>query len=86
MVALIEDASHPENAQTQRVGSDGRFTFKGLAPGKYRLLGVDLQSGPVDQETMKKLVPGLESFDVHEGDRVTRNVAALRKEDANAKP
>jgi hypothetical protein len=86
MVALIDDASHPENARTQRVGSDGRFTFKGLAPGKYRLLGVDLQSGPVDQEAMKKLVPGLEAFDVHEGDRVTRNVAALRKEDANAKP
>ncbi len=85
MIALFDDPEHPERAQQTRIDPDGHYSFKGIAPGKYRLVAVDVQTGSLIGEQLPKILGTLEAFEVHEGEHVTRNVPALRKEDVDAK-
>jgi hypothetical protein len=85
MVALFDDPDHPERAQQTRIDAAGHYSFKGLAPGKYRVVAADVQTGAVMGDQLPKILATLEPFEVHEGERITRNIPVLRKEDVDAK-
>jgi hypothetical protein len=85
MVALVDDPEHPDRGQQMRIDAEGHYRFNGVAPGKYRLVAVDVQTGNLNEEQLRKALATLEDFEVHEGERLTRNVPALRKEDVDAK-
>jgi protocatechuate 3,4-dioxygenase beta subunit len=64
----------------------GRYSMEGIAPGKYRLFGIDpFQLGFGTGDGLKKFYERGEEIEVKEGDRITKDVKLLPKEDANAK-
>jgi hypothetical protein len=94
MIFLASDADDilltgiaPEHA-----GEDGKFTIKGVAPGKYRLFAVDPfqingsagADGVLDM--FKKLFERCEEIEFKEGDRVAKDLKVMPVEDPNAKP
>jgi hypothetical protein len=92
MVMLVQDPKDVQSLvqdSTQRVPPDGKYSFKGVRPGKYRLLAVDafrLAGNDDSMETIRKLVERGEEIELKEGDRIAKDVRTLPKEDANAKP
>jgi hypothetical protein len=70
------------------VTPDARYLIKGIAPGTYRLIGLNpFQLGwGFDNDGLKRYYPRGEEIEVKEGDRLTRDVKLLPREDANAKP
>jgi hypothetical protein len=86
MVMLFDDPEHPGRGQQTRIDAEGHYSFKGVAPGKYRLMAVDVQTGNLNQEQLRKVLATMEAFEVHEGERMTRNVPTVRQEDVDGKP
>jgi hypothetical protein len=89
LVDKIENFSmdNMNEGSMMRVSGDGKYTFHGVRPGKYRILAVDAFHAPdiAKAEVVKKLVAGLPEFEVKEGDRISKDVTVVGKEDANAK-
>ena len=76
-----------ESEHVAHVTPDGKYSFKGVRPGKYHMLAIDaLHSPDVEQpETLKKLVTAAAEFEIKEGDRITRDIRVVAQE-ADAKP
>jgi protocatechuate 3,4-dioxygenase beta subunit len=87
VVLLVQDPEHPDFAKNEIMDSGGRYTFKSVAPGKYWLLAIDaLNSGDLrGEDDFKKFIAKAEPIEVHEGERLTKNVRPIAKEDADAK-
>jgi hypothetical protein len=88
MVWLVQDPKDLPQDSPQRVTPDGKYTFHGVRPGKYRLFAVDVFRMAVSDtvETLRKLAGRGEEIEVKEGDRIGKDLRVLPKEDANAKP
>ena len=85
-VILSNDAEALLKEGPPRAAADGTFTLKAIRPGKYRLFAVnimDLSSSP--QEAIKLLFERAPELEVHEGDRITRDVRVAGGEAANGK-
>jgi hypothetical protein len=73
-------------------GSDGNYSIKGVAPGKYRLFALDRfqmigavgADGGLDM--FKKLFERGEEVELKEGDRIVKDLKSVSLEDADAKP
>jgi hypothetical protein len=86
-VYLVQD---PEDIRPENIGKvdeKGKFSFKALAPGKYRLFVLDatrmrIQWGP---DTLSKLAAAGEEIEVREGARITRDIVFPAKEAGDAR-
>ena len=85
MVYFGTDAKQLESKAPAKV-SDGKYSFKGVCPGKYHILAVDvaevLQAFGDDgnnEETMKQLFDAAEEIEVKEGDRISKDITALTR-------
>ncbi len=81
VVLAAPGSQHQEN----RAGPDGNFSFRGLRPGKYRLLAVEpLKGGWTDFSALMQLVETQPEFEIKDGDRLTRDliVTPIRTENA----
>jgi hypothetical protein len=65
---------------------DGKYSFKAIRPGKYRLLAIDIAqmmqvvSGDGNNdETMQQLFDAGEEIEIKEGDRVSKDIPVLTK-------
>ena len=68
------------------VTPEGRYSVKGIAPGKYRLFGIDpFQLGFGTGDGLKKFYERGEEIEVQDGDCITKDVKLLPRQDANAK-
>jgi hypothetical protein len=68
------------------VTPEGRYSIKGIAPGKYRLFGIDpFQLGFGTEDGLKKIYERGEEIEVQEGERITKDVKLLPREGTNAK-
>ena len=76
------------NNERMKQVADGKYRYTGLRPGKYRLIAIDAFHSPnvESPEVLKKLALALPEFEVKEGDRITRDVTVVGKEDVDAKP
>ena len=88
MVWLVQDPKDLPQDSSQRVTPEGKYSFHGVRPGKYRLFAVDALrfSGADPMERLSKLAGRGEEIEIKEGDRIEKNLRVLQKEDANAKP
>jgi protocatechuate 3,4-dioxygenase beta subunit len=74
----------------ERATQDGKYTIKGVVPGKYRLFALDPfqvsgAAGPDEGLDMfKKLFERGEEVEFKEGDRITKDLKVISTEDANA--
>jgi hypothetical protein len=85
MVLFGTDAKHL-NDGNQPMVRDGKFSFKGVRPGKYRIVAVDMAemmplfSGDGDNEKMmQQLFDAGEEIEVKEGDRINKDIVVLTK-------
>ena len=65
-----------------------KFSYSGLRPGKYRLVALDprqFMGGRYTSETLKALLATSPEFEIHENDRLTKNLKILSAEDPGAK-
>jgi hypothetical protein len=72
--------------ETARVTPEGKYSFKGVRPGKYRLMVFD-QLGffdPENPDAIRKAAAEQEEFDIKEGDKLSKDLKALGQEDLNA--
>jgi hypothetical protein len=87
IVLLVQDLEHLDDAKNERVDSGGRYSFQGVAPGKYRLLAIDaLRSGAIrGEDEAKKMIQSAEEIEIHEGEQLKKDLHPVTKEDADAK-
>jgi len=85
MVFFGTDVKHIDNGNAARA-SGGKYSFKAIRPGKYRLFGVDVAelmqyfTGDSDnEEWMQRLFDAAEEVEIKEGDNITKDVPVLTK-------
>jgi len=83
MVFLGIDPKEMDEENTVRT-SDGKFSFKGLRPGKYRLVALDVaemtqvDSGDgTNDENMQRMLDAGEQIEVKEGDTISKDIPLL---------
>jgi hypothetical protein len=81
-VALFFDDEHGiDLAATSATGADGGYALYGIAPGKYKVIAFDSKTSPEvwssDAMTLHESVT--EHIDVHEGDKVFRDLKLLTR-------
>jgi hypothetical protein len=71
-----------------RADPGGKFTIKGIRPGKYRLAVFDISqiSGVSRQASMKAIYEKAPEIEIHEGEKVTRDLKLAAVEAGDAKP
>jgi hypothetical protein len=88
VVALMKN-ENDESGLDDDLSTDGKYTFKGIAPGKYHMCALN----PLDflardggwESAMKKVYPRCEEIEFKEGERVTKDLRQLPKEAPDAK-
>jgi hypothetical protein len=73
-VVLARSPDDLNDTTAQRLTPGGTYSLKGIRPGKYRIYVFDPLSLGDDPELRKKLFEKAEPIEVHEGDRITKNV------------
>jgi hypothetical protein len=88
IVALMK-SENDESGPGNELSPDGKYTFKGIAPGKYHVCAMN----PLDflardggwESAMKKVYPRCEEIEFKEGERITKDLRQLAKEAPDAK-
>ena len=97
MVFFATDAKHLDEDSANHRVSDGKYSFKAIRPGKYRLFALDIAElmqlvtgGADNDEMMQQFFDAAEEIEVKEGDRISKDVPAWtklpEKKDGNAPP
>jgi hypothetical protein len=89
IVILTDNLDLPLSDKNYALPSaDGKYSFQGLHPGKYRMVSFPLAdaTGEARQEAIRELVSGTEEIEIKAGDRLTKDFVVVAKEDANDKP
>lgn len=88
-VLLVADPKEIDLERSLKTVKDGSYSFRGIRPGKYRLLAFDpdqLADVPDSLETVGKLAAAAEEIEIKEGDRKVKDLKLLVTEDTDAKP
>jgi hypothetical protein len=61
---------------------DGKYSFKAVRPGKYRIFAVDIVASMAafmgdEGNAMKKLFDAAEEIEVKDGDRISKDLTAV---------
>jgi hypothetical protein len=85
MVFFGTDPKHMDEENAVRT-SDGKFSFKGIRPGKYRVVAVDISEmmqvyngDRNNDEIMQRFFDAGEEFEVKEGQSVSKDVPLVTK-------
>jgi hypothetical protein len=89
-IVIISDLkgefTRTDELHSARTSPDGTYTLRGVAPGKHKLLGLDLlRLGSGDAELLKKLSVLAEEVEVRANDRLRKDIHAVSREDLDAK-
>jgi protocatechuate 3,4-dioxygenase beta subunit len=83
-VFLVTDVKQMQDGDADRV-TDGKYSFKAIRPGKYRLYALDVAeliqsfAGGDEDEIMKSFFNAAEEIEIKEGDRITKDITAITK-------
>jgi hypothetical protein len=83
-----QDSIDAEDCLLDNASLNGSYSFKGVAPGRYRIMAVKLLI-PVPQQIMQAVRQHRgkgELVDVKEGEKVTRDVKLMQDEEGNGEP
>jgi hypothetical protein len=85
IVLLVGNPAELLDAELAQVTDAGQYSFDRVPPGKYRLLAVDVLTigGALESDAMKALAAKAEVFEIKEGDRLTKSVTLMSREDAD---
>jgi len=81
MVYMGTDAGHIDQENAAQV-RDGKYSFKAVRPGKYRIFAVDIVASMAafmgdEGNAMKKLFDAAEEIEVKDGDRISIDLTAV---------
>jgi hypothetical protein len=96
MVWLVTDPKHMDDEAPARA-SGGKYNFKAIRPGKYRILALDvaelmqvISGDGNDEELNRKFFDAAEEIEVKDGDRISKDIPVWtkvpEKKEANAPP
>jgi hypothetical protein len=87
VVILAPDRDHIAPNPDGLVKEGGKYSLKGIRPGKYLLFAIDaFRSGPLaGAEDLKKLAAAAEGIEIKPGDKITKDLKVLLKEDIDAR-
>jgi hypothetical protein len=87
VVFLVQDPNEIKANNMTRVPPDGKYSIKGIRPGKYRLFAMDrFQHYNGEWSGFKEYANVAPEIDIKEGDRITKDLKPMEKDDANARP
>ncbi|HLJ27472.1 MAG TPA: carboxypeptidase-like regulatory domain-containing protein [Candidatus Angelobacter sp.] len=84
-VLLFPDQENVDAEQCRRDSTGGGFSFKGLAPGRYRLLALSSRTlAPLEvEDAIKRHGGSAEVIEIKEGEKMEKNVKPAAHEEAN---
>lgn len=85
LVALAATADDIDGQNFKPVRAGEKFRFTGLRPGKYRVVAIDVRQFSGDLASIRTRFPNAPEIEVHEGDRIAKDVKTLPMEDAGGK-
>jgi hypothetical protein len=87
LVILAASGAEIDDTNIRQTKAGDKFSYSGLRPGKYRLVALDPQQfmGGLDIDALKALVGQAPEFEIHEKDRLTKDVKILPAEVTGAK-
>jgi hypothetical protein len=92
MIYLIKEFAEilngANNNGTAQAEPDGSYKLKAFAPGKYKLFAIDalkISGGPSVVDMLQDLFNRAEEVEFKEGDKITKDIRVMAKEDPNAK-
>jgi hypothetical protein len=88
LVILAASGADIDDSNIRPTQAGDKFSYSGLRPGKYRLVALDprqLMGARDSPDTLKALVASAPEFEIHENDRLTKDVKMLSPEDSGAK-
>jgi hypothetical protein len=72
-VALAARVDDIDRDVIKAVAAGEKFRYKGLRPGKYRLMAIDPRKSSAHLEDFEALFPNAPEFEIGEGDRIVRD-------------
>jgi len=84
--AKLTDAVDDKGVKMLESGE--KFSYAGLHPGKYRIMAVEpgqFMGGLQAPEALKALLAHAEEIEIHEGDRIAKDLKIIAAESASAK-
>jgi Carboxypeptidase regulatory-like domain len=84
-VALAVSADEIQWERLKRVRAGNNFTFNGVRPGKYRLFAIASPAMPEDIALVRAMVPKGTEIEIHEGDRIVKDIQSVSTEGPDAK-
>jgi hypothetical protein len=74
MVYLLQDPENARQEQTVRVTAEGKYSFKAIRPGKYRLFAIDPVRSARGPNALREAFNKAEEIEIRDGDRIARDV------------
>ena len=88
LVVLEESADTLDEKGIKPLEPGDKFSYSGLHPGKYRIMALDpgqFMGGRDGPDALKALLSHAEEIEIHEGDRITKDIKIVASENASAK-
>ena len=89
MIYLVKDFSEMLTGNgTVQSDSNGTYTLKSVAPGKYKLFAIDalrVAGGGSALDVIRDIFNRAEEVELKEGEKITKDLKVMSKEDPNAK-
>lgn len=86
LVCLAEIPCEAIGNRMKIVENGAEFTYIGLRPGKYHLLAIDAGRPGNWQSAVRALFPKAQEIEIHEGDRIEKDVKVMTKEGGGVAP
>jgi hypothetical protein len=84
MVYLLQDPDDTPQDRTARVTSEGKYSFRALRPGKYRVFAIEPPAFDAREDVIKQAFNKAEEIEIKEGDRIARDLKVV--EGSHGKP
>lgn len=87
-VYLMDDPDNVRPEQSARVTADGRYSFKSIRPGKYRLFAIDpfRDGAGHTPDGLQERFQKAEEIEIKEGDRITKDAKVMVIEGKDGSP
>jgi hypothetical protein len=87
MIYLVQDPAEARWDTAAHLTPDGKYVFKAIRPGKYRLFAIDPLRTKIDfndGDLFKEMFVKAEEIEIKEGDRLAKDVKVIAKEEGHA--
>jgi hypothetical protein len=74
MVYLLQDPEDTPQDRMARVTAEGKYSFKAIRPGKYRVFAIEPPAFDAREDVIKQAFNKAEEIEIKEGDRIAKDL------------